>query len=108
MIDFKTFDNAIKSIKEYFDTNDKLTKLLKVEGIISANVMSNIIEFIEVAFNDKSKWIDYYIYDLDFGKKYKPGCVSIKESEKTIDIKLKTAKDLYNLLIDNYNKSNEV
>lgn len=37
---------------------------------------------------------DYYIWELDFGRKWKRGCVTIKEK----DIKLKTAEDLWNAL----------
>ena len=44
--------------------------------------------------DNRHSWIDYYIYELDFGKSW-------KESSVTIDnkpIKLKTVDDLWDLL----------
>lgn len=41
-------------------------------------------------------WIEYFAYDLDFGKKYEDGM--IKDADNSI-IKLATIEDLYNVLI---------
>jgi hypothetical protein len=41
-------------------------------------------------------WIEYFAYDLDFGKKYEDGM--IKDADDSI-IKLATIEDLYNVLI---------
>ena len=41
-------------------------------------------------------WIEYFVYDLDFGTKYEDGM--IKDTDGNI-IKLSTVEDLYNLLI---------
>jgi hypothetical protein len=39
--------------------------------------------------------IAYYLYEIDYGKKYKTGCVS----ENKRNIRLKSAEDLYQCLI---------
>ena len=44
---------------------------------------------------DKDEWIDYFCFELDFGKKWKEGVITEKDGT---DIILKTAEDLYNLL----------
>lgn len=51
------------------------------------------------AMNDdhKHSWIDYFMYELDFGKKYKKGCATRKD--KTF-INLKTSSALYDYLIE--------
>jgi hypothetical protein len=40
-------------------------------------------------------WIGYYIYELEWGKKYHKGCIT---DNKKKDIPLKTIKDLYNII----------
>ena len=53
---------------------------------------------LEKMFCDDSNlsWIEYFVYDLDFGTKYEDGM--IKDGDGNI-IKLATIEDLYNLLI---------
>ena len=55
---------------------------------------------LEKMFGDDNEtacgWIEYFVYELDFGKKYKDGM--IKDGEGNY-IKLATVTDLYNLLI---------
>jgi hypothetical protein len=59
---------------------------------------SLILKILKDAFNDtRDAWIEYWIYDLKFGKEYKEGSVTIDGK----DITLKTADNLYDMLIDN-------
>ena len=55
-------------------------------------------------FNDKSEIIDYWVYDLDYGKKYKDGCIT--EADNT-NIILKTSEDLYDYLIKEMNTNED-
>ena len=59
-------------------------------------IQEQLIKLLKIATNDthKDSWIEYFIWELDFGKLYKEGCVQILEK----DIKLKTASDLWDLL----------
>jgi hypothetical protein len=43
---------------------------------------------------DDCNWIEYFVYELNFGKKWKENCVMI--NNKNFD--LKTSSDLWNLL----------
>lgn len=104
MIDFKTFDEALKEIQNYYTRIDNLIKILKIDGVSDDAFMSKIINVLTVALKDDSTWIEYWIYELDFGKKYKDGSVTEKINGKQINIPLKTTKQLYKVLIDNYNK----
>jgi len=46
-------------------------------------------------FNDiEDEWIEYWMFDLDFGEKWRPGMVEIKGQ----DVKLQTIEDLYTIL----------
>ena len=59
---------------------------------------SLIIRLLEIAMNDKSNWIEYWIYECDCGKDAEKGGVRDKDGK---DIPIKTMDDLYNLLIKN-------
>ena len=63
-------------------------------------VLNSLLLLLKEIFNDDSGWIEYYIYELDYGKKYKEGCVT--QNKKNIP--LATPKDLYNLLKSNQNE----
>ena len=55
------------------------------------------MDILEEIFADKdNSWIPYWIYELDFGKKWKKGMCTDKNKK---DIKLKTSSDLYDLLV---------
>ena len=52
----------------------------------------------DVAEDNEMSWIEYFIYELEFGKKYAAGKVLGKEGE---EIDLGDAGKLYDFLIDN-------
>ena len=57
-----------------------------------------LVEILQAATNDKhsNSWIEYWIYELEFGKKYKHG--SVTNADKSI-IDLSTSEKLYEFLI---------
>jgi len=59
-------------------------------------LQNQIVKVLQLAMNDnhKDSWIEYYMWELDFGLKYSKGCVKIKGK----DFELKTASDLWELL----------
>lgn len=65
-----------------------------------SNIYNSLIELLEINFNDKGKWIEYFIYELDFGKKYTKDSV-LSCDGKSIDVS--DAGKLYDLLIHNLN-----
>ncbi len=53
-----------------------------------------ILDLLENHFNDEDAWISYWVFDLEFGKKYKPGMIIIDKE----DVSLKTIEDLYKVI----------
>lgn len=79
-----------------------LTEGSYVMGYNNGWVKNQLIDIIELAMNDigKHTWIDYFIYDLDYGRNYKKGCVT----DYGRNVPLKTSADLWDLLLSNINK----
>ncbi len=46
-------------------------------------------------FDDTDKWIEYYIYELEFGAKYEPGCAKDANGD---DIDVSSPAALYDVL----------
>jgi hypothetical protein len=59
-------------------------------------IQEQLIKVLKIATNDNTQhsWIEYFIWELDFGKKYEDGRVQMSGK----DIKLQTASDLWDLL----------
>lgn len=47
---------------------------------------------------DENDWISYFCFELNFGKAYKPGCVTDKNNN---NIDLSNAESLYDFLVSN-------
>ena len=65
-----------------------------VSGYDNSLLEMNIINTWKELLKDESEWIEYFIYELDFGKDYKKGCVTFEGK----NVKLKTFEDLWNIL----------
>lgn len=59
-------------------------------------LQNQLIKVLQLAMNDNHShsWIEYYMWELDFGLKYSKGFVQIQKK----DFELKTASDLWDLL----------
>lgn len=90
------FEGYINKLKESVDRIDTLSKAIRSDVLydITDPMFDMIVDILEICFNDKEKWIEYWVMELDFGNKYKDGM--IKKGKTTIP--LKTAKDLYDFL----------
>jgi len=98
----------IKYIIQFQDLTDNLTsrynrKTKDIATIIYPTLVDDVIRLLEWATGDLDAWISYYIYELDFGRKYKDGCVTNPDGSI---VKLKTVKDLWNLLEEDYRSNN--
>lgn len=59
-----------------------------------------VIYLLQNAFNDNhTGWISYWIYELDFGRSWKPGLITDVNGK---DIRLQTKEDLYRFLMPNF------
>ena len=70
-----------------------------VSGYDYSLVLNSLIELLKIEFNDDEDWIEYFIWELDFGKKYKDGMITNKNNEI---IDLSNVENLYKFL----NKTN--
>lgn len=110
MITKKEFCKIIDDLKrndEFLDDIcDVFKKHQREEQIYSTGLEDTIVNLLETIFNDnKTNWISYWIWELDFGEKYNEGDVTKKDG--TI-IPLKTVEELYDFLIKNMENNNNV
>lgn len=93
------FVKAINSIKEYHTKIDNIQTVLEenCEDVVfwPPSLEDTLVKVLEDSFNDNTDIIGYFIYELEFGTQWKPGC--IEENEK--DIKMQTPEDLYDYLV---------
>lgn len=59
-------------------------------------LQNQLLKILKIAMGDnhKDSWIDYYLWELDFGRKWKKDSVQVKGK----NFKLKNAYDLWDLL----------
>lgn len=94
------FIATINGLKDYDVFENELNDLIRKHGegyVILSDVSFLLINTLEKMYEDDNGWISYFCYELEFGRKYKPGM--IKESNGD-EIKLQTPEDLYNFLIN--------
>ena len=97
------FIETINEIEKQHRHDSKCSEAFRV--ILTNDYISNyanhwlqnqLVKLLQIAMNDNHKhsWIEYYMWELDFGSKYSKGCVKIQNK----DFELKTASDLWDLL----------
>ena len=98
----EVFVETINFMKTRFDNEIVINNYLTAEfgdAIFYpySNYESQMIKVLENVFDDTNEWISYFIYELDFGRKWKPGCVT----EDGKDIPLSTPEQLYDMISEN-------
>jgi len=100
MITLEQFKSALDDIKLFGIAEDLINDGFKKLGQDSRIIMSQpevaIVRLLENVFNDKGQWIQYFLYELDWGKKYEDGCITDTDGSF---IRLSTIEELYNFLI---------
>lgn len=97
------FIETINEIEKQHRHDSKCSEAFRV--ILPNDYISNyanhclknqLIKVLQLAMNDNHNhsWIEYYMWELDFGLKYSKGCVKIQKK----DFELKNASDLWDLL----------
>ena len=113
MISKKEFVEIIERLKNYNDLQDKIDDLFKNNidnkemdfinaGSICIGHESVVVYLLERMFD--TDMISYFIYELDYGKKYKAGCV-LDENMNEID--LSTPEKLYDYLVQDIESEGE-
>lgn len=97
------FIKAINEIEKQYNHDKKCLEAFKVilpndytSGYDNHWLQNQLIEILKIAMNDnhKNSWIEYYLWELDFGKKWTKYSIEIKGKS----FKLKNAYDLWDLL----------
>jgi len=103
MITKKQFVAAINALKKQYEQDEECQKAFKVilpSDFISTypnhHLTNGFVELLANVFNDEGNWIDYFCYDLNFGKDYKKGCATHKNGK---EINLSTSEKLYDFLV---------
>ncbi len=101
------FVSTINSIQKQLEIDRKNSSMLQEMfpddsiycGYNNSELFNALNKILKESMKDEYDWIDYFMYELDFGEKYYDGCVLDKD--KSI-IDLSTAENLYEFLIKNY------
>lgn len=65
----------------------------------ASELMNELIEVLAFIFDDVDT-IEYFVFGLDFGKTWKPGCITeTDEDGNVVDIDLSSMDKLYDLLV---------
>lgn len=104
----ESFCQVIDNYKSMWNFTDEMNDLFdkyKMDGNIYPPMCTEtVIDLLEFIFNDVNEWIQYWTLELEFGERYEDGDVQDKDGEV---IPLKTAEDLYDLLVRNMKESKE-
>lgn len=96
------FCNILKDTQRVWDYQDSLNSLYKeqnVDGYLyEPSCIDQVTDLLAFIFEDEGRWIDYWAYELNFGRKYQE--CSVTRMDGSV-IPLRTSEDLYTLLEEN-------
>jgi hypothetical protein len=102
-ITFELFVDSIEAIRKQYDQDTEFgVAIEKAFPESSINPYKNhflqnaLVKILQEAFNDATakSWIEYFMWELDFGRKYKDKTVQVQGQ----DYSLSSVKDLWNIL----------
>lgn len=102
MIGREEFLHALNDVCRAVDYEDRLNDFIynnATEGyVIQPNCATTVVKLLHEVFGeaDRDEWIDYWCWELNFGRKWKSGMVRDSHGN---DVRLQTADDLYDLLM---------
>ena len=102
---YEQFEDYILFIKSAQEEEDKLNSLFRECFDDSSfyphtRYETKLIKLLEYIMEDEDTgWISYFIYELNFGEKWKEGFVVDKVFGKEVDIPMKTIRNLYDYLL---------
>lgn len=103
----KLFDETIKALDHQYAHDQRCSDAFKIilpdafPSLYDNYTLSGqLIHLLKLAFQDEEdSWIEYFIYELEFGRNYTDGCAKMADGSH---IKLYNASDLYDFLLTNY------
>lgn len=103
IISKEKFVEVIERVKEVWDYHSNLNTFFannNAEGyLFQPDCMATVIDLLHLMFGaaDEDEWISYFCFELDFGREWVPGMIKDAQNK---EIKLQTAEDLYDFLIE--------
>ena len=100
ILSWKEFKKYMWAITAQIKRNDDINKAAGVmfpscHAVTETGpALDTLVELVSFLMRDATGWIEYWLYDLEQGEKYKPGMVQIDGKP----VKLKTVYDLYRIL----------
>mgnify|MGYP001031021408 CR=1 FL=1 len=95
------FISSVTALKTQFEKDEKCVEAFDVilpydniSGYDNSVLIDAFINLLKECVNDTNDWIDYFVWELDFGRDYTDGCVRINGK----DVPLRTAEDLWNII----------
>lgn len=95
---FKDRDEMAQELNAIFNKHHYQLDWANGESYVDDEALQWILTLLEDIFHDEGHWITYWLYELTFGKQYKPGMI---RDENGKDIELRSVTDLWNLLMEN-------
>lgn len=101
MISKEEFVKAINDVKNTTKYQEGLNNYFRknnAEGyIFQPDCCDTVLRLLHTYFanGDKNEWIDYFCFELDFGRKWEHGSIKDKDGNEIV---LKTPEDLYELI----------
>lgn len=95
-MNYKQFKKAVSIIEDFYKEKETINENMKnliVDDFyitVGDRSISTFISLLEDMVNDKGEWLQWFIYENEFGKK----CLEMVNKEGTIH-KIKTVKDLW-------------
>ena len=111
MITKQEFVDIIEKLKQVNDfvneTNKKARELNDaiISDFFNASSLSIshetiVVKLLENMFEDEEDTINWWLYELDYGRKFKLGYLQEERDGKTVNIDLSTAEKLYDYLLE--------
>ena len=100
-VHYQLFISVINIAREYKHYTFNLKKNFGYDlfSYPSASAAQGVVNAIQLAMlDDENQYVNYYIHELDFGDKWKPGMVVDPEGN---DVRLTCDEALWHLLVDN-------
>lgn len=103
------FVSTINSIQKQLEIDRKNSSMLQEMfpddriycGYNNSELFNALNKILKESMKDKHDWIYYFMYELDFGEKYRNGMVKVSDGSI---INLSNAERLYEFLIKTYNE----
>ncbi len=96
---FIEYMNELQELNDTYDAINEVAKELEMFSLYSIEYEAIILDILKTVFKDKNDWIGYFIFELDFGRKYEDGMIEFDD----IPIPMRNAGELYDVLIENMN-----